>query len=288
LTNFSVASYSFHRLLWDGKQDMFKYIDDSKDLGMVQLDAWNGHLAPLIAETDALKSSSTDWNQAQFSTAGLEYIAQVRTTSDAAKQPFGCLAIDGAHIYEPTLEARAVNRAAAYRWLDAAARLGAKQVRVDSGGTPDFPDEQFEIVVDGFNDIIRRAGEHGIEIVIENHWGASHIPENVVKMLEAIDGLALLFDTNNFAKGTQERGWELCPKYARSVHIKTFEFDDAGNDPTVDIPRVIKLLIETGYNGVWGIESVPRNGDEYGAVKQTMALIERSIAAAVASVGGAA
>lgn len=279
MTNFSIASYSFHRLLRDGKQDVFKYIEDSKNFGMVQLDAWNGHLAPLIAETDALKAGA-DWQQATFSQAGLDYVAQVRKASDDAGVPFGCLAIDGAHIYEPTSEARAINRAAAYRWLDVAEKLGAKQVRADSGGTPDMPDEQFEIIVDGFKDLVQRGKDKGIEIVIENHWGASHIPENVVRILDAVPGLGLLFDTNNFAQGTRERGWELCPKYARSVHIKTFEFDENGNDPTVDIPRVIKLLLDAGYNDIWGIESVPRDGDEYGAITKTVALIERSIQAA--------
>ncbi len=274
--DFSIASYSFHRLLEAGKQDVFKYIADCKDYGCALLDLWNGHLVELIAEDEAIKTGPNPL-QTSFSEAGLAYVGRVKVASDAAGIPFGCLAVDGAHIYEPTAEARQINRAAAYRWLDVAERLKAAQMRIDSGGTEDLPAEQFAIIVEGLQDVVNRGREMGIEIVIENHWGASRVAENVVKMLNAVNGLGLLFDTHNFVKGDQERSWPLCAKYARAVHIKTFEFDDSGSDPSVNIQKAIRILLDAGYKGCWGIESVPRDGDEYGAVHKTMALIRRSV-----------
>jgi sugar phosphate isomerase/epimerase len=273
---FSVASYSFHRLLAAGQQDMFKYIEDCKALGAAQLDPWNGHLEPLNEETKALKSGA-DWANETFSDAGLAYVARVKAAADAAGLPFGCLAVDGAHIWEATPEARQINRAAAYRWIDVAQRLGAKQIRIDSGGTPDMPDEMFGIIVEGFKDVVAYAKVRGIEVIMENHWGANNVPANIVKILDAVAGLGLLFDSNNWYEGTQQEGWERCAKYARSVHIKTFKFDEQGNDPTVDIPKCIAMLIAAGYHDVWGIESVPVDGDEMGAVKKTVALIQHSL-----------
>jgi sugar phosphate isomerase/epimerase len=275
---FSIASYSFHRLLQAGKQDIFKYITDCKELGCTQLDPWNGHLAALIEETEQIRASATPL-QAHFSSAGLDYARKVRAAADAAGLPFGNLAIDGAHMWEPTLEERQKNRASAYRWLEVAQILGASSVRMDSGGTPDLPDAMFQIVVEGFKDVVAHAGERGIRVVIENHWGASHVPKNVVRILDAVPGLGLLFDSNNWADGTQEEGWQLCVPRANEVHIKTFNFDANGNDPGVDIPRVISMLVKAGYNGCWGIESTPEDGDEYGAARKTMALIERSVKA---------
>jgi len=271
---FSICSYSFHRLLQDGKQDIFQYITDCKELGAAELDAWNGHFGPIRARDDAIKASG-DPASAALTAGEIAFLARVKAAAEQAGLPFGCVAVDGAHIYEPAPEARAMNRAIAYRYLDAAARLDARQIRIDSGGTADFPDEQFQIVVEGYNDLIPRARALGIELLIENHWGASNVPENVVRMLEAIDGLGLLFDTNNWAEGTQERGWALCAPYARATHIKTFAFDDAGNETTTDLPRAIRLLRDSGYSGVWGIESVPRDGDEYAGVRKTSALIAR-------------
>jgi sugar phosphate isomerase/epimerase len=276
MLKYSIASFSFHRALAAGKQDMFKYIEDCKELGMAQLDPWNGHLS-VITDDDTIIKTGQDPENSALSAQTDDYIAQVKAAADAAGLPFGCVAVDGAHIYEPTPEARQTNRASAYRWLDVAQKLGAKQIRIDAGGPEELTDEIFAIIVEGYQDIIPRAQEKGLEVLIENHWGSSAVPENLVKMLDTIESLNLLFDTNNFAEGMQEKGWELCAKYARSVHVKTFAFDEQGNDPTVDLPRVIRMLVDTGYDDVWGIESVPKDGDEYGAIKQTMALIERAV-----------
>ena len=129
-----------------------------------------------------------------------------RTAAEEAGLPFGCIAVDGAHIYEPTEEARAENRARAYRWLDIAGYLGAKQVRIDAGGPEEMPDDVFAIIVDGYNDLIPYAAARGIEVIVENHWGPTKHADNCVKLLEAVDGLGLLFDSNNWAEGTARRG----------------------------------------------------------------------------------
>ncbi|NIA15353.1 MAG: hypothetical protein GWP08_14885 [Nitrospiraceae bacterium] len=139
------------------------------------------------------------------------------------------------------------------------------------------PGDVFETIVQGYTGLVARAGEKGIEILMENHWGPSVVPANVVRIIEAVEGLGLLFDSHNWAPGMQEEGWKTCAKYARSTHFKTFSFDEDGNEPTVDIPAVVRLLAAEGYDGCWGVESCPENGDEYGAVEKTIALIRRGL-----------
>ena len=97
----AIASYSFHRLLASGQQDMFKYIDDCKMLGATQLDPWNAHLAPLVEGDKALKASGA-WQNARLLAEEEAYLRQVRAAADQAGLPVGCVAVDGAHIYEPT------------------------------------------------------------------------------------------------------------------------------------------------------------------------------------------
>lgn len=271
---FSIGSYSFHRLLAAGQQDMFKYIEDSKALGASQLEPWNAHLAA-IKDEDAVIKAGSDPENAALSAQSDEYIARVKAAADAAGLPFGCIAVDGAHIYEPTPEKRAANRASAYRWLDVAQKLGAQSMRIDAGGPAEMPDDVFAMIVEGYRDLVARGREKGVQIVIENHWGPSPIPENLVRILDAVPGLGLLFDTHNWAPGMQEKGWEMCARYATATHVKTFNFDANGNEPSVDLRRAIRLLVEAGYAGVWGIESCPDDGDEYGGVRKTAALIER-------------
>ncbi len=268
----SIGGYSFHRLLESGKQDFFGYITDSKALGATQLDPWNEQLAPLVPGDQTVKAESTA-NPAQLSAAEETYLRQVLEAAEAAGLPFGCIALDGAHIYEPEPEAREANSRLASRWLQIAEKLGAAQLRVDAGGPEVLTDENFDIIRAGYVDLISRAQDKGIEILIENHWGPSVNPDQVVQILETIPGLGLLFDSHNWAEGRQHEGWEKCARFARSTHFKTFCFAENGLDPSVDLPRCIALLKAQGYNGCWGVESVPEDGNEYDAVKKTIALI---------------
>lgn len=275
-----IGSYSFHRLLASGEQDMFSYITDCKALGATQLEPWNGHLAPIRARDDALKAAG-DAQGAKLDPDERAYLARVKGAADEAGLPFGCVAVDGAHVYEPTEEARHANRIIADRWLAVAEALGASQIRIDSGGPEDLPEDVFGAIVEAYVDLVARADARGVEVIMENHWGASCVPENVVRILEAVEGLGLLFDTGNWAAGTTERGWTLCARYARSTHFKTFAFDENGNETTVDIPRAVGMVAATGYDGCWGVESCPTDGDEYGAARKTIALIKRALGEAV-------
>ena len=274
----SICSYSFQRLLEAGQQDVFQYISDCHTLGCTQLDLWNGHLPSLLDDESRLPSSFTP-EYAQLSPAEMDYLARIKAAADHAGLPFGCLAVDGAHIYEPSAEARQAQQIKAYRWLNIAEQLGAQQIRIDSGGPPEMPEAVLETIVTGYKDLIKRANEKGIEVVIENHWGASRIPENVVRILEAVPGLGLLFDTGNWPDELRETGWTQCARYARATHLKTYAFDAEGNETTVDIPRAMRILQEAGYQGSWGIESVPRQGDEYEAAKKSVALVRRVLGA---------
>jgi sugar phosphate isomerase/epimerase len=252
---YSICSYSFHRTAAAGKMDIFSYIDFNKAEGFTQLDPWMKHLE-----------------------AGYEdnaYLDQVKAAAAQAGLPFGCIAVDGAHIYEPTAEARAANRQRAYRWLDIAQYLGATQVRIDAGGREVSAEAIFDIVVEGYKDLVARAQQQGLEIVIENHWGPYQHPDNLYKLLDAVPGLGLLFDSYNWPAGTQQRAWVEYAKYATITHFKTFSFDEQGNDPEQDIAKVISILQAAGYQGTWGIESTPQDGDEITAAQKTLALLKR-------------
>ena len=275
----SIASYSFHRLLESGQQDMFGYIKACRQHGTSELDPWNAHLA-LLRERDPEFKVQASTGGPLLTPAEEDYLERVLVAARQAGLPFGCLAIDGAHIYEDSADARRANRQLAYRWMEAAARLGCAQVRIDAGGSESLPDEMLAIIREGYKDLIERAAKLGLEVLIENHWGPSPVPENVIRILEAAPGLGLLFDTNNWAPGRQQEGWQMCAGYARSCHVKAFSFDETGRDPSVDLEMAIQILLEHGYNGCWGVESVPLDGDETGAAEKTLALIRRTLAAA--------
>jgi len=274
----SICSYSFHRLLAAGKQDIFRYITDCKELGCTGLDAWNGHF-PEIGVGDKAVTPDQLGSTNLLSSTELDYIASIKAAADKAGIPFGALAVDGAHIYDEDADVAKCNRVRAYRWIEIGALLGAKQIRMDSGGPKELTEEMFAAIKEGYGDVIARAKTKGIQIIIENHWGSSSIPDNVVRILEGVPGLGYLFDTHNWAEGYRDEGRVKTVKYATATHVKTFAWDDAGHEIGDDAEPAIQLLLDSGYKGSWGIESCPRDGDEYGSAAKSVALIKRMVAA---------
>lgn len=258
MMDFSVCSYSFRRTFASGEMDIFSHITWCKANGFTRLDPWMRHLAEGY-EDDA-------------------FIARVRAAADAVQLPFGCIAVDGAHIYEATAAARDANRQVAYRWLDIAGQLGASHVRIDAGGRHNTMAEIFSVVVEGYQDLVRYAAPKGVQILIENHWGPTQHPDNMYKVLDAVDGLGLLFDSFNWPAGTHEQAWPQYAPYAALTHIKSMAFDENGDEPNWDLPKVIRILREAGYNGCWGIEGESKDWDEYEIVTKTLALIKRELA----------
>ncbi len=254
---FSICSYSFRRSFESGEVEYRDYVEFNRIHGFSQLDPWMKHVEPALDDRS--------------------WLADAKRMAEDAGLPYGCIAVDGGHIYETTAAERLERRETAYRWLDVAESLSASQMRIDTGGPEELTDEIFGTIVDGYNDLIPRAQAAGVEIVVENHWGPTKYPENTVRLLEEVDGLGLLFDTNNWAEGMQERAWQMCARYARLTHFKTFSFDSQGNDPSVDLHKALSILLENNYDGVWGIESTPADGDEKGASVKTRDLIRRAL-----------
>jgi sugar phosphate isomerase/epimerase len=152
-------------------------------------------------------------------------------------------------------------------------------VRIDSGG-PQEPlgGPIYDEIKAGYRDVIDTAKAVGVEVLVENHWGPTVTPENCLKLLDDIDGLGLLLDCHNFLPERRDDGRRLCASRAKAIHLKTFLFDAAGNEISDEkAEEALHILKSADYSGVWGVESVPNDGDEIKAAKDTIALIRRVV-----------
>lgn len=281
--NTSICSFSFHRLFGQGKMDFFSYITTCRELGCTHLQPWNAHFAHGVSLEDLVylgrnpgEQDAPAWLDPPTDRA---YVSDIRAAAQAAGLPFELICVDRAAVYDADPRVRADFRTRAYKWIDFAAELGAPAVRIDAGGpsTPDLPDDIFAAIVAGYRDLIARGRAVGVSIFVENHWGSSNVPENIVRFLDTIEGLHFLFDTNNWAAGRQHDGWRMCGPRAHATHVKTHAFDANGNAVGVDIPAALAILVHAGYRGVWGVESVPADGNELEAARATLALIRRTV-----------
>ena len=63
--------------------------------------------------------------------------------------------------------------------------------------------------------------------------------------------------------------------YAKGVSAKSYDFDDQGNETTIDYPRMMKIVLDAGYHGYVGIEYEGSKHSEMDGVRLTQKLLER-------------
>ncbi len=269
-----ICSFAFHRTWAAGTMDFPGLIQACKDLGCTQLDPWNAHLNEPTSAEDTVRAGRNP-QDARLGTPSDAHVATLVQQIRAGGLPVGCVAVDGGHVYEDDASKRALNRERAHRWIDISGTLGATHVRIDAGGPEDMPAPILAEIVAGYRELIAHAKKYNIRIIVENHWGPTVIPENVNRLLDAVDGLGLLFDTNNWKPERRRDAWRLCTKRAEVVHIKTFAIGDDLIDPEIDLTEAFALLRQHGFAGIWCVESVPRDGDEIAAARRTLDLIRR-------------
>ena len=164
-------------------------------------------------------------------------------------------------------------------WLDAAAALGCRFVRANLGGrdTPD-PEGALRGGIEGFGALAEAAGERGVTVVLENHWGLTEDPENMVRVFEAVDSPALgaLVDFGNFPPEGRYEALERIAPYAKSAHAKFHDFTEGGEHTGVDIARCVNILRTAGYSGWWGIEFEGK-GDERSGIRHSKRVLREAL-----------
>ncbi len=164
-------------------------------------------------------------------------------------------------------EKRREGIAVAKKWLDAAATLGAKTMRVNTGGprvAPAASAEQGyprndEIVtylnhaIESFKEMADYGGKVGVKVTIENHWGLSADPMNIRIILDEVNH-PFCEATPDFCNWEHEymlyHGIAALAPYTRStVHAKYW---DRWENP--DVQRNVKILTAARYQGIFALE----------------------------------
>jgi len=225
----SIASYSFHGLLTEGKTNVFTYLEDIKYRYNVDYaDIWSGFLPTL--DTDFLK--------------------KIRASMDEKGITLANLCVDGPHIWEDDEAKRKEHYQGAHDYMKAAITLGAKTVRIDMGPKDEgpIPAEKMDYIVKVYKELAQIALDNGMRVGTENHWGSSRHPENLEALYQAVDskGYGHLFHFTNFVEGRVDEGLETVLKMAMHTHVP------ANSMPVAK--EYIRRLVNAGYKGTLSIE----------------------------------
>jgi sugar phosphate isomerase/epimerase len=150
------------------------------------------------------------------------------------------------------------------RWIDRAAELDAPVIRIFAGNVPKGSTEEQAVAwaIDGIKAVLPQAVKRGIVLALENHGGITARPEQILKLVKAIESpnFGVNLDTGNFRGGDPYAEIAELAPYAMNVQVKT-EVQRAGSrkEEDADLARIIAILREARYSGYVVLEY---EGDE--------------------------
>ncbi|MFD2573123.1 sugar phosphate isomerase/epimerase family protein [Spirosoma soli] len=173
-----------------------------------------------------------------------------------------------------------------HRWVECAKFLGCKTIRVNAAGKG-TAEEVSKAAVEGLGKLGEFAKTMNINVIVENHGGYSSNGQWLSGVMKQVNmkNVGTLPDFGNFcikrgANGCEEQydryqGTQELMPFAKGVSAKTYDFDENGNCIETDYSRVMKVVKDSGFKGIAGIEYEGNKLDEYEGIRKTKALLER-------------
>jgi sugar phosphate isomerase/epimerase len=184
-----------------------------------------------------------------------------------------------------------------YKWVEAAAFLGCHSIRVNAAGEGK-PEDVAKAAAESLTKLTTFGKEHGIGVIVENHGGLSSNGKWLSGVMKTVNmpECGTLPDLGNFClnrtkpESNTPEGWaktkcleeydryegttELMP-FAKGVSAKTYDFDAAGNEVTIDYKRMLQIVKNAGFTGFMGIEYEGERLSEEEGIKKTKELLLR-------------
>ncbi|MDR3711072.1 MAG: sugar phosphate isomerase/epimerase [Capsulimonadaceae bacterium] len=207
-----------------------------------------------------------------------EYLRGIRQAAEAHGLRFVNIAIDDRYDLSSADAANrrnAIDRTIA--WLDAAVILGCPNVRNNSGG------ENMDACVESFTTLAAEAGKRGLNMLIEAHGGFSSDAAIILPIIDRVrqahpGRLSLVADFGNVYTTPERDRYaqirDMAP-YASIIHPKMHNFDENGDQPEWNTARLVKIVLDSGFDGPWIVEYEGSNDDPVSGLNKSYALLER-------------
>lgn len=175
-------------------------------------------------------------------------------------------------------------------WIDAAEIMGCESVRLNLYGTSNA-EKWKDLSVKSLSELGSYAKNSGVNVIVENH---GRISSDIPKLMDVIygvdmDNVGTLPDFGNFCMADEGYGSvfdgscetvydfykgveEMMPK-AFAVSAKSNDFDENGDEKTIDYMRMMKIVKSFGYTGYVGVEYEGNRLSEEEGIKATRDLL---------------
>ncbi len=275
--NISLAEWSLHRSLYSGDMD---HLDFAK-------------IAKEEFEIDAIEYVNSFFFEKAKDKA---YLKEMRSRAEDLGVSSLLIMCDNEGSLgdpDPARRNKAVENH--YKWHEAAKYLGCHSIRVNAYlteslhglDTGDYSktgsyQNQIAIAADGLRKLTEFGEDIGMNTIVENHGGLSSDGEWLAAVMKEVDHpmCGTLPDFGNFRIEGDKwydryKGVEELMPFAKAVSAKSHDFDLHGNEINTDYYKMIKIVLDAGYNGYIGIEYEGNKMDEFSGVIATKNLLEK-------------
>jgi sugar phosphate isomerase/epimerase len=173
------------------------------------------------------------------------------------------------------------------KWVDVTEYLGGHTIRMNWTGAPhdiaQNPSALKEFIdrcVPEFRKLCDYGDSKGINVVIENHGGASSEPGALIQLMVAVDHprFGTLPDFGNFPEHVDNYlATDLMMNFAKAVSAKCYDFDDnTGEETRLDYERLMAIVVDQhDYHGHVGIEYEGGRLSEFDGIKACKKLLDK-------------
>jgi sugar phosphate isomerase/epimerase len=176
-----------------------------------------------------------------------------------------------------------------FKWVNAAKHLECATIRVNAYGVGSA-EEVGAAAVDGLGKLGEFASKSGINVIVENHGGYSSNGAWLAGVMKQVGlpNVGTLPDFGNFCITRDPEDWRICVdeydrykgteelmQYAKGVSAKSYDFDENGDVKETDYKRILKIVKDSGFKGIVGIEYEGSSLSEKEGIKATKAVLER-------------
>ncbi|MFT5527749.1 MAG: L-ribulose-5-phosphate 3-epimerase, partial [Pirellulaceae bacterium] len=146
------------------------------------------------------------------------------------------------------------------KWIDAAKFLGCHSIRVNAASAGSWK-EQVKLAADGLSQLTEIGAAQDMNVIVENHGGLSSNADWLAEVITAVNHkrCGTLPDFGNFRIKDGEsydsyKGIKKLMPWAQGVSVKDRVWDDNGKQSKLDFDRMLRIVLDTGFDGYCGIE----------------------------------
>ena len=145
-------------------------------------------------------------------------------------------------------------------WIECASKLGAPVIRIFAGVLipKEFTWDQIAAwMVKDIQECVEHGQKHGVIVAIQNHNDFIKTADEAIKIIKMVNNewFGLILDTGSYRIGDPYEQIARTIPYAVNWQVKENIFVD-GKEVKTDLPRLFKLIKESGYRGYIPVETL--------------------------------